>query len=119
MSNKVLVVDDERDMLKIVEIHLVDKGFEVSTARSGHEALRKLEDENPDVILMDVVLPDMDGYEVCEMIKSRDESKKIIIYTGKVDAIDAIKARRVGADDFVAKTSDLEHIVTSIKKLLA
>ena len=93
-------------------------GYEVILAEGGQESLGKLESVQPDLILLDVMMPDMDGFETCEHMRKKGYDGKIVIYTAKIDGVDVGKARQVGADDFTVKTSGLEHITESIGKLL-
>ncbi len=119
MSEKILVVEDEEDMAKLIRINLENKGYAVTAALSGAEALEIAAAEKPDLILLDIVLPDTTGFKVCQKIKQDiHPSAKVIIYTGKIDAVDAMKARESGADDFTAKTEDLIYLMESIQKIL-
>ena len=119
MEGKILVVEDDMDMRELLDEYLGDNGFEVDAAATGKEAMEKFRATKPHLVLLDVVLPDMNGFDVCKQMKELSKSVKIIVYTGKVDAVDAAKARKAGADDFVVKTQDLSYVIESVRKLLA
>ena len=119
MPKKILVIDDEKNMRDLIAINFKGKGFDVITAANGDEGLKVFEKEKPDLVLADVVMPDTDGFDICRTIKKNHPFTKVIVYTGNVDAVDASTARMVGADDFVAKTGDLNYLIKSALKLTA
>jgi diguanylate cyclase (GGDEF)-like protein len=102
---KILVVDDSKTQLDWVHDVLVREGFEVRTAVDGKEAIRKVRTEPPDLVLLDMVLPDMDGLEVLRIIKARTEDRfiPVIILSVKADLDSKVAGLRIGADDFLAK----------------
>jgi len=116
---KILLVDDEQDILQVIGFRLEKAGYDVVLALNGDDALWMLEKENPDLILLDVMMPGKDGFEICREIKKGDPERRIIIYTAKVDGVNAAKARECGADDFTVKTADLKYILESINKSLS
>jgi len=118
MKKKILVVDDEPDILQVISFRLDKAGYAVTGAPQGEEALRMAAQDQPDLILLDVMMPGLDGFEVCRRIKEKFPGQKIIIYTAKVDGVNAGKARASGADDFTVKTADLKHILDAIRKLI-
>ena len=120
MAKKILVVDDNPPSLKIITMMLEQDGHLIITAKDGEEGVKKVISEKPDIVLIDTVLPGINGFEVCRQIRESQGSDhpKIIIMTGAVDAIDAVKARRMGADDYAAKTFDLEDLKTAVKNLV-
>ena len=116
---KVLIVDDDRNTLTVLTDLMDEDGFTAITAADGKVAVDKIRKEKPDIVLMDIRLPKMDGYEVCKQIKEMGEANpKVVLYTAYVDAVNVTKARDVGADDFVGKTSDFSTIRITIRKLL-
>ena len=116
---KILLVDDDKNTLATLGDLLEEEGYAVVTAADGKEALNKIDNEDPDVALIDTRLPGIDGYEVCKRMKEIEGlTTKIIIYTAYVDAVNVAKAREVGADDFIGKTSDFGNMRRAIKKLL-
>ncbi|MEW5895538.1 MAG: response regulator [Candidatus Omnitrophota bacterium] len=118
MSIKVLLVDDEPDILYVISFRLGKAGFDVITAANGADALAVVDKEEPDVVLLDVMMPGMDGFEVCKEMKKNHAKLKIIIYTAKVDGVNTAKARECKADDFTVKTADLKYIFESINQLV-
>ena len=118
MEIKILVVEDDMEMRELLDEYLGDNGFTVESVGTGKEALEKFRSSKPQLVLLDVVLPDMNGFEVCKKMKALSKTVKIIVYTGKVDAVDAAQARKAGADDFVVKTQDLSYVIESVRNLL-
>ena len=116
---RVLIVDDDSNTRTALTDLMDEDGFNTITAYDGKEAVDKALKEKPDIVLMDIRLPIMDGYEACKQIKEMEEANpKVILYTAYVDAVNVTKAREVGADDFVGKTSDFSTIRNTIRKLL-
>src|SRR4030042_4317274 len=99
---KVLVVDDDVKITKILKIYLQQDGCEVHTALDGNEALRLAKEKHPDVIILDLLLPGIDGYEVCRTLRAESEVP-IIMLTAKTAEQDRIKGLDLGADDYVMK----------------
>jgi diguanylate cyclase (GGDEF)-like protein len=102
---KILVVDDSRTQLEWVQQALIREGFDVRTAADGKEAIRKVRTESPDLVLLDMVLPDMDGLEVLRIVKARADEHfiPVIILSVKADLDSKVAGLRIGADDFLAK----------------
>ena len=119
-SYKILVVDDCVNSVTTLTDLFVEDGYTVVVATDGEEALKKVQEEKPDIALLDIRLPGMDGYEVCRQIKETKGSNiKVIIYTAYVDVVDIAKAKEAGADDFIGKTSDFSQMRRAIEKLIA
>lgn len=111
---KILVVDDEKPISDIVKFNLEKEGFEVITAYDGEEAIEQVEAENPDLIVLDLMLPKMDGLEVCrEVRKTRDTP--IIMVTAKDQEIDKVLGLELGADDYVTKPFSNRELVARVK----
>jgi len=121
MARKILVVDDETELLKAISILLKTSGYEVITAQDGQEGLEKAKSLSPDLIVLDVLMPKMDGYEVCRMLKFDEKYKSIpiIMLTAKVQDIDKAMGKKVGADDYITKPFETRDLVDKIKKHLA
>ena len=116
MPKTILIVDDDADTRTSFGEILAEYGYRIVGAADGKEALEKAHGEKPDIILLDTMLPDIDGYEVCKRIKKmKGQAARVIIYTGAVDAVDAGTARGAGADDYIVKTSDLSRLLNAIK----
>lgn len=99
---RILIVDDEQGITDFLLFGLRDEGFEVATARSGEEALRRLDEYRPHVVLLDVMLPGIDGYEVCRLMRERSRAA-IIMVTARDDVEERVKGLVTGADDYVVK----------------
>ena len=110
MKNLVLVVDDEKGIRDGLKLQLESNGFEVATARNGEEALKAYNDCRPDLILLDVMMPKMDGFTVCRTIRKADTVTPLVMLTCKDSEIDQVKAFEFGAVDFIRK-SDLNSSV--------
>jgi len=120
MSKKILVVDDETAITKMVEIRLRAAGYDVVLAHDGQEGLEKAKTENPDLMILDLMLPKMDGFKVCGLLKADARYKKIpiIIYTARVQESDQHLGKEVGADAYLTKPFDPQVLLGKIKSLL-
>jgi two-component system cell cycle response regulator len=120
MTARVLVVDDIFPNVKLLEAKLMSEYFDVITAQSGAEALEKVESENPDIVLLDVMMPGMDGYEVCQRIKDNPATAHIpvVMVTALTDAADRNKGLQVGADDFLSKPINDVALMACVKSLV-
>ncbi len=118
-KKKILIVDDEPDLHSILRARLEKEGFLVLDAYQGDEAIRLSEQENPDAVIVDVIMPGMNGFEVCRQLKAQNPRTKVIVYTAKIDGVDAGKAQEVGADLFTVKTNSLVLLLASIKRILS
>lgn len=118
MPKKILLVDDEPDILKVIGFRLEKAGYQVVLASNGKDGVDMAQRESPDVVLLDVMMDGMDGFEVCKRLKQANSAQKIVIYTAKVDGVNAAKARESGADDFTVKTADLKYILEVIDRLI-
>ena len=120
MKQKILIVDDEPDALELVKVNLVTAGFFVATAEDGEEALKKARSLNPDLILLDVMLPLVDGLEVCKILRRDDATRDIpiIMLTAKAAEIDRVLGLELGADDYVTKPFSPRELVLRVKALL-
>lgn len=118
--DKIIVVDDELDILDFVQISLEADGFEVITASSGKEALAKIKQESPDLILLDLMMPQMDGYEVMRILKADKQTRNIpvIMLTALAQVDDKIKGLNTGADDYITKPFDLRELTARVNAVL-
>ncbi|WP_411342734.1 response regulator transcription factor [Paenibacillus sp. WLX1005] len=116
MSIKVLIADDEAGIRNSIAYALKREHFTVETAIDGRDALSKVELFQPDVLLLDVMMPEMDGYEVCRRLDQR-RGMGIVLLTAKNDIIDRILGLEMGADDYVSKPFDLRELIARIKAL--
>ncbi|MGO1356491.1 MAG: response regulator YycF [Alkalibacterium gilvum] len=111
---KILVVDDEKPISDIVKFNLEKEGFEVITAFDGEEALEKANEEDPDLIILDLMLPKMDGLEVCREVRKTKDTP-IIMVTAKDQEIDKVLGLELGADDYVTKPFSNRELVARVK----
>ena len=120
MAKRVLVVDDEPNIVLSLEFLMRRAGFEVTVARSGGEALKALEGPPPDLVLLDVMMPEFDGYEVCERIRARPEwrATKIIMLTARGREAERERGLALGADAYVTKPFSTRELVEQVKRML-
>ena len=121
LAATVLVADDDADILRLVEINLRLEGFEVVTARDGPDALAKAAAVRPDLVLLDVQMPGIDGYTVCARIRSDASlaAVRVIIVTANYGSADVQAARRAGADDFLVKPFHPAALLDMAKAMLS
>ena len=119
MSKTILVVDDETSILQSLEGILTDEGFEVVIAESGLEALEKVQEEMPDLVLLDIWMPGLDGIETLEKIKGLYPTLQVIMMSGHGNIETAVKSTKVGAYDYIEKPLSLEKLLLSINNALA
>lgn len=120
MKSKILVVDDEPDALDLIEFNLKSAGYEVVTAKDGSEALRKADQLAPDLIILDLMLPEVDGLEVCKTLRREEKTATIpiIMLTAKAAEIDRVLGLELGADDYVTKPFSPRELILRVKSLL-
>jgi DNA-binding NtrC family response regulator len=119
MSEKVLLVDDEVDFLDTLSERMRTRGMEVSTSSSGAEALKKVEQESYDVIILDLMMPGVDGLEALKILKEKRPELQVILLTGHASVEKGIEAMKLGAMDFLEKPADLSQLTEKIKKAQA
>lgn len=122
MENQtILVVDDNRDNLEILRVFLDSRGYTVECAMDGESALQKMEESEPDLVLLDVMMPGMDGWQVCRTIKNHPDygSTRVMMVTAKGGFEDKVEGMRSGADDYVVKPIDLQELGEKVKRNLA
>jgi len=116
----VLVVDDEADLVRILQFGLEAIGYQVETASDGQEGLKKARELKPDIILLDLMLPKLDGYKVCRLLKFDERYKNIpiIILSARTQEGDQLLAMEMGANRFVTKPYDFAEVLSHIETLL-
>jgi two-component system phosphate regulon response regulator PhoB len=119
-NSKILVVEDERDILDLVRFHLEKEGHRVTTAQSGEEALMNIRANAPDLIVLDLLLPNMDGLEVCRIIKNNAETQQIpiVMLTAKGEESDVVAGLEIGADDYIIKPFSPRVLMARVKAVL-
>lgn len=114
MSKKILIVDDERAIVDILNHNLKREGYETVHAYDGEEAINTVKEENPDLVLLDVMLPKMDGFSVCKVIRQYTNIP-IIMVTAKEDVVDKVIGLELGADDYITKPFSVREVVARVK----
>ncbi len=120
-KKKVLIVDDEPHIVELVRVCLEDTDYEIVEAYDGQEALDVAQREKPDLILLDIMLPKMDGYEVCRKLKSSDDTKDIpvVMLTAKGQEVDKVKGFQAGADSYMTKPFSPLRLLTELEEKLS
>ena len=116
MSVKVLIVDDEKDFLDIIAERIGARGMDVSTASSAEAALNMIEEESYDVVIMDFMMPALDGFKALKLMKTMQPEVQIILLTGNVPDEKRMEAKALGALDVIEKPPDLNDLIQKIKK---
>jgi DNA-binding response OmpR family regulator len=121
MANKILVVDDEPNIVLSLEFLMKQAGFQVRTAADGEAALAAIAAEAPDLILLDVMMPRKNGYEVCQAVRANPDWKavRIIMLTAKGREVEREKGLALGADDYITKPFSTQEVVERVRELLA
>lgn len=115
-NTHILVVDDNKENLKVVSNYLKDKGYKIALALDGKNALNILETNKIDLILLDIMMPEMDGFEVCEIIKSNDKTEEIpiIFLTARTETDDIVKGFQLGGVDYITKPFRKEELYARV-----
>jgi len=121
VGKKILIVEDEESLLKLESILLTSKGFEVRGVANGTEALEAIAEEPPDLVLLDIMLPELDGFEVCRRIKEQEATRGIpvIMLTAKKSREDMSRGEEVGADWYITKPFKSAMVIETIQRFLA
>lgn len=118
MNNKILILDDEDPIRQFMKINLDYQGYQTVEAASGEEALRIFDEENPSVAILDIMLPGISGYEVCEKIREKSPMTGIIMVSAKSQDIDKILGLEKGADDYIIKPFNPQELILRVKSLM-
>ncbi len=120
MSHRILVVDDEPDITALVAYHLAKAGYRVSTAANGPDALKAAREERPDIVILDVMLPGVSGYDVLAELRRREETKDVgvILLTARKEEPDRIRGLSLGADDYLTKPFSPAELALRVNALL-
>lgn len=116
-SRKVLIIDDDQNICKILKEYLVYEDFDVLTANNGQYGLNKIKANNPDLIILDIMLPEMDGWEICQELRPENDIP-IIMLSAKTKDTDKIMGLELGADDYVTKPFSPKEVVSRVKAVL-
>jgi two-component system, OmpR family, phosphate regulon response regulator PhoB len=120
MASRVLIAEDEPDIRDLLAFHLERDGYEVARARTGAEALRQVRDRRPDLLILDLMLPEIDGLEVCRRLRQQTETSQlpIVMLTAKGDEVDRIVGLEVGADDYIVKPFSPKEVLARVRAVL-
>jgi DNA-binding NtrC family response regulator len=118
-KNRILVVDDEEALRTVLGAELEGEGYRVSSAGDGDEAINILRTQYFDLILLDIKMPKVDGFEVLKFVKENHPTSKVIMLTGFADLKNAIESKKLGAEDFVSKPYDLVDLLTTVERVLS
>ncbi len=121
MTEKILIIDDDLDTLRLVGLMLQKQGYQIAAANNGEQGLTKVAEEKPDLILLDVMMPDMDGYEVARRLRQNPETSSIpiLMFTAKTQLDDKVTGFEAGADDYLTKPTHPTELHAHVKALLA
>ncbi len=119
-ESRILVIEDEEDILNLLQINLESAGYQVFSADNGFDGLKMAREKSPDLILLDLMLPQMDGLEICRRLKSDEKLKKIMIImlTAKSEEIDRVVGFELGADDYVVKPFSIRELLLRVRAVL-
>lgn len=120
MAAKILAVDDEKHIVRLVQINLQKEGYDVITASNGKEALERIAAEKPDLVIMDVMMPQMDGFEALKTLKSQPETVNlpVIMLTAKAQDADVFEGWKSGADLYLTKPFNPSELMSFVKRIL-
>lgn len=116
-ANKILIVDDDSNIVELIRLYLEKDGFDTVTASNGKQALEKFSSDAPDLIVLDVMMPEMDGWQVCREIRKTSDVP-IIMLTAKGETFDKVLGLELGADDYMVKPFETKELVARIKAVL-
>jgi DNA-binding NtrC family response regulator len=118
-SRSILVVDDEEALRTVLSSELSGEGYQVDSASDGDEAISTIQSKKFDLVLLDIKMPKVDGFEVLKFIKKNSPEMKVIMLTAFADLKNAIESKKLGAEDFISKPYDLVDLLTTIERVLS
>ena len=116
---KVLIVDDEPDILLMLRVNLESEGYDTALAADGETALRRIDEEHPDIMLLDVMMPVMDGWSVLEHLTDRAHAPRVVVLSAKTAARDMVRALTLGAADYLPKPFDPDGLIQTVARVLS
>jgi len=116
-KQKILVVDDEPNIVELVQFHLQKEGYKVITGNDGLEAISAIRNQQPDLVVLDVMLPKLDGFEVCKQLRLEQNNIPVIMLTAKDDEISRVLGLEIGADDYITKPFSPRELIARIKTI--
>ena len=118
-KNRILVADDEEALRTVLSSELEGEGYSVMSAADGQEAITQLQKNEFDLILLDIKMPNVDGFEVLKYAKDKSPKTKVVMLTGFADLKNAIESKKLGAEDFISKPYDLVDLLTTVERVLS
>lgn len=118
-KSRILVVDDEDALRTVLSNELTSEGYDVNTASNGDEAISTIQKKLFDLVLLDIKMPGLTGFEVLKFVKEKHPKTKVVMLTGFADLKNAIESKKLGAEDFVSKPYDLVDLLTTIERVLS
>ena len=120
-AKKILICDDDPAILRVIQVNLEVEGYDVVTAHHGEQALEVAHAEHPDLIILDIMMPRLDGYQTCEQLKAADDTKEIpvIFLSAKAQASDIEKGKSFGVEEYLTKPFDPTDLIDVVERLLA
>lgn len=120
MKKHIYIIDDEKDLLEILQVNLVKEGYNVKTFLSAEEALKSMDKEQPDLIILDIMMDGMDGYDFCRQIRSSQEHRSvpIIFLSAKSEEFDKVLGLELGGDDYISKPFSIKELISRVKAVL-
>src|SRR3989338_2146812 len=115
---RILIVEDELDILDLIDFNLTRKGYITSSSLDGLDAMSKIEGFKPGMVILDLMLPNMDGWKICEYLRERKKDIKVIMLTAKAMPEDRLKGLEIGADDYMTKTFNVKELMIRVERLL-
>jgi two-component system alkaline phosphatase synthesis response regulator PhoP len=119
LGKKILIVDDERDLLNLITMHLTMAGYEALQASNGRTALEVIKRDHPSLVILDLMLPELDGWEVCKRLREDRQDIPVIILTACTETEDKLRGFDVGADDYVTKPFSPRELIARVKRVLS
>lgn len=121
MNRKLLIVEDDASALRLIEYALLQEGYEVIVATNGLQGLKKAQNEKPDLVILDLMLPGLDGFEICSRLRKDPDTEEIpiLILSAKTHESDIAMATELGADGYLTKSGDPSEIVLKVQALLS
>ena len=118
MSSSVLLVEDDPDILELLTIHLADEGYELTQVSDGDSGYQQTQDKRFDLIILDLMLPGMDGVELCKKVRANDDTTPVLMLTAKSEEIDRVVGLECGADDYMTKPFSIRELKARVKAIL-
>ena len=116
-EKNILIVEDNTDLLNLLKINLSDQGYNIFTAQDGFAALDLFHNQQPDLVILDVMLPKMDGFDVCKSLRKKNQTTPILMLTAKAEEVDKVLGLEIGADDYMTKPFSIRELIARVKAI--